>query len=63
MINLNRAIEMRNAYNFIIDSINDDHSIDDIIDLDNETLNEFAIDNNSTARAIRNACAQIEMMR
>lgn len=39
---MNKNDEMQNAYQFIIDSLNDNHSIDEIRYLDNASILEFA---------------------
>lgn len=53
---------LHNAINFIIDSINDDHSIDDILNLDDQSLFEFAQMNQTTPRAIYRAIECIREM-
>lgn len=60
MTNTARAISLRNAFNFVIDSVEEGHSISDIRDLDINSLEEFADINNTESIDILRACQMID---
>jgi hypothetical protein len=56
MTNFNAPeLALQNAYAFVIDSINDGHTPTDILDLDEESMQEFAEINDTTVDNIRRA--------